>query len=289
MTLRQEPASQIPDEGKQQSQEDGSPQPPVSQKTFSFITWNSDGLQRHLYKDIFAYLHEHDIVSILETWAVDNKYDDLLTGFTGFSSYAIKTSSRGRASGGITVFVKDIWKLSVQRLCYTCRYAVVLLLNKAIFGLENDILAVFSYLPPEGSPSYNDQDEKNGVIILHELMQKVTADYPNAHIILSGDLNARIGEMKDYIPGDTLEHILANGDDWYESDDFDRVRNTKDVTVNDFGLELIRLCKTLSIHVVNGRVAGDENGEFTCVTPRGCSMVDYFIVSSCLFGSLSSL
>lgn len=40
------------------------------------------------------------------------------------------------------------------------------------------------------------------------------------------------------------------------------------------------MCKLQDIHIVNGRVQGDENGEFTCVTPRGCSTVDYFIAST---------
>lgn len=216
------------------------------------------------------------------------KYHELLDGFSAFSTGAIKSSSRGRASGGITVFVKNKWETDVKRLYHNFRYTVVLMLSKHIFGLEQDILAMFSYLPPEGSSSYNDQDENNGVIILLELLQKAKAEYPNTAILLSGDLNARIGVMKDYILGHTLTYVLEQGNDWYDSDVFDRVRHTKDDTVNDFGIKLVNMCKLLGIHVVNGRVEGDENGEITCVTPKGCSIVDYFIASTSLFENLLS-
>ena len=49
------------------------------------------------------------------------------------------------------------------------------------------------------------------------------------------------------------------------------------------GLALIKLCKTYGIHIFNGRLHNDVNGNFTCVTHNGASIVDYIIASSCLF------
>ena len=39
----------------------------------------------------------------------------------------------------------------------------------------------------------------------------------------------------------------------YESDEFDKERNTKDSHTNNFGISIIELCKTYGIHILNGR------------------------------------
>ena len=53
--------------------------------------------------------------------------------------------------------------------------------------------------------------------------------------------------------------------------------------LNNHGRSLIELCKSQDIHMLNGRTIGDLNGELTCFTHSGCSLVDYTIASSTLF------
>ena len=43
------------------------------------------------------------------------------------------------------------------------------------------------------------------------------------------------------------------------------------------------MCRTLNIHFVNGRVGKDTDGDVTFVSAAGCSVIDYFIISSELF------
>ena len=45
----------------------------------------------------------------------------------------------------------------------------------------------------------------------------IMSDYPNANILIMGDLNARIGTKQDYID-DSSKHISCM--DWYVSDNF---------------------------------------------------------------------
>lgn len=58
-------------------------------------------------------------------------------------------------------------------------------------------------------------------------------------------------------------------------------RKSKDKVVNTFGRCL--LCHNLNIHFVNGRMGKDIDGEFTFMSAAGCSVIDYFIISSELF------
>ncbi|MEW8484145.1 MAG: hypothetical protein AB2705_03135 [Candidatus Thiodiazotropha sp.] len=82
--------------------------------------------------------------------------------------------------------------------------------------------------------------------------------------------------------------FIFDDDSFYENDDFDIRRNSKDKVQNNFGLYLIDLCKSFGGHIVNGRLAGDKHGEITCIANEGCSIVDYLIVSSKVFSFISS-
>lgn len=52
------------------------------------------------------------------------------------------------------------------------------------------------------------------------------------------------------------------------------------------GQSLIDLCCTLDIHTVNGRLLRDIDGNFTCTSNEGKSVVDFFLLSSALFTCL---
>ena len=54
-------------------------------------------------------------------------------------------------------------------------------------------------------------------------------------------------------------------------------------------MTLIELCKTLGIHMLNGRIFNDKTGNFTSTANDGSSLVDYFIVSSNLFSYITHL
>ena len=54
-----------------------------------------------------------------------------------------------------------------------------------------------------------------------------------------------------------------------------------------FGLSLIDLCCEHDIHMLNGRISDDVEGNFTCISNEGRSLVDYIIASSSLFDKFS--
>ena len=139
----------------------------------------------------------------------------------------------------------------------------------------------FTYIAPENSPIYTEED--NGITILNERISEVILQYPNAELFLAGDLNARISTMQDFIPEDDLEFVFGDTD--YPTDPFDMQRRSKDETYNRFGISLLDLCCTHNIHVLNGRLFDDKNGEITCVANGGSSVVDYILASTTLFES----
>ena len=50
---------------------------------------------------------------------------------------------------------------------------------------------------------------------------------------------------------------------------------------------LMDMCISCRLRFLNGRHRGDYWGKFTCFTPRGCSVVDYVIVSAELYDKVA--
>ena len=95
-------------------------------------------------------------------------------------------------------------------------------------------------------------------------------------MILCGDLNARTGNCSDFIPYDSDLSIRSS---FRYIVDSAIPRTSKDVTVNTQGRYLLDLFISSRIRIENGRLDGDPHGDYTCYTPRGCSVVDYAVVS----------
>ena len=66
-------------------------------------------------------------------------------------------------------------------------------------------------------------------------------------------------------------------------------RKSKDCHVyNGFGLSLIDLCCEYDVHILNGRLFDDIDGNFTCISNDGLNIVDYILASTNLFELFSS-
>ena len=116
---------------------------------------------------------------------------------------------------------------------------------------------------------------------------QIVQQYPDADIMLAGDFNARVVMIIRIFYIMMNQTLFFQNEAMYESDLFELPKKSKDLNHNSFGLSLIELCKTYGIHILNGRSPGDRDGEITCVANDGCSIVDYFIVSSSLFPLVS--
>ena len=145
-----------------------------------------------------------------------------------------------------------------------------------------DVIFYLVYVSPEGSPIYRNFVEKDGIKILQKNISDITRDYPNSHLFLGGDLNARTKDFLDYIPSDDL--LFVYGDTDYIGDTFDLPRNNRDILkFNMFGKTLTDFCRTNDLHINNGRLFDDTDGNFTSSANNGVSVVDYNICNTALF------
>ena len=86
----------------------------------------------------------------------------------------------------------------------------------------------------------------------------------------------------DYTPNDDFDLVFGDSD--YPNDTFNIDRNSKKINVNNrFGLCLINMCCENDIHMLNGRPYDDVDGNITCISNEGKSLVDYIIASTSIF------
>ena len=108
-------------------------------------------------------------------------------------------------------------------------------------------------------------------------------------VIIMGDLNCRVGQETDYIESDDGDRFLnlpaqldhTNYDDIVDDNScIIKNRTSADLVINETGRELLQLCRTNKLYILNGRVGTEPEGGFTCHTSRGSSVVDYIIVGN---------
>jgi len=90
-------------------------------------------------------------------------------------------------------------------------------------------------------------------------------------VLKAGDMNARVGQTCDYINND---RPLPDNDAILIDTPLFQV--SRDLTSNRFGDNLLDICKSTNLRIVNGRLNGDQ-GKWTCITQNGQSVVDYVI------------
>jgi hypothetical protein len=161
---------------------------------------------------------------------------------------------------------------------------ISLLFDKQMLHLEKDLLMCFAYVPPEGASFYNDKQETNGVQHLELDVLDLTSRYPDTHLLLAGDFNARTGNKQDFICNDNVDYMDFS--EYYPRDGFDTERSSRDTEVNNFGESLLELCCSVGVHMLNGRYS-DRPGEFTCLPTVGKSVVDYIIMDTELHSKIT--
>ena len=231
-----------------------------------------------------------DIFGLIETWSdYTGEFKDLLDNYLTYDVVRKKKKNSIRNNGGLIVFImKDLFANQfVSRLFNYFQGCIILYLRTSIFQGMSDMILYITYVSPEGSNIYINLDEKNGISSLENNVCTIRSQYPACSIFLAGDLNARTKNFIDFIPDDNLQFVF-NTDVVYNDDNFHMPRNNRDAErYNLFGRTFVDLCCTHNLHVLNGRLFDDVDGNFTCFTSNGCSVVDYHIASTSLFPFIS--
>ena len=105
---------------------------------------------------------------------------------------------------------------------------------------------------------------------------------PSAYILILGDFNTRLGPNNSVL----AKHINLEFDEssppW-----LNRPRSSRDKIITPHATLLINLCLNLHIAILNGTWGKDIPGEYTHLSIRGPSVIDYAIASPALFPFLS--
>ena len=197
-----------------------------------------------------------DIVCVCETHLIGNESISI----NGYSSYCnnrlVKKGKRKRGSGGVAILVSNklLSNFVVSRLDCLCDGLIGIRLMSR--NVNQSILVLSCYLPPEGSPW------ANTTLFFSNLTKQVYEMKEDDMIILAGDFNARIGGNEDFIG--TLDNVNP--------------RVIIDTRTNSYGDILLDFLKDCKLCICNGRIT-PESDNFTCSNSKGQSVVDYVITT----------
>ena len=246
------------------------------------MSWNVQGLYLKLRQyDFIQFCKQFDIFSLSEINNCSQQYIE-----EKFPEYDIYISKREHfKGGGLAVFVLKTIKQFVSKIEIDMNECIVLNLKKDILRFDEDIICCFPYIAHEYSILFNDSIKK-GMEILIDLHNLLNLTHCQKYWIIAGDLNARTGNLIDFIQSHNLQLYLdaVNGaDDIFDDIQCSR-RNTRDASfTNLYGRQLIEFCKNTSMLILNGRTEGDMKGNITCIANKGKTIVDYFLISKSIF------
>ena len=247
--------------------------------------------------DFEDFVNNHDIIFLTET-----KLDDLDN--CNISGYTLFRKNRGvckKKSGGIGVFVKNCYtenikiveNVSFQKRIVSdksyYKFVNFHVPNETLFlklsgvtvadcVMENKpILFGVSYVSPSSSDYVNRH--------FFEEMELCLSHFDDCHILLTGDFNARTGDLTDFLWNDN-EDLTGdeNMSDIIDVLGIQKKRLNSDKVYNQFGCDLVDFCISQGLLIMNGRTGKDKNiGKPTC---KGVSVVDYFLANPSLFPSV---
>ena len=140
-------------------------------------------------------------------------------------------------------------------------------IDKSLCG--KDVFLGSVYFSPSGTKEHISKQ-------FRDLSEEIAKFQQKGEVIIQGDFNARTGREKDFVN----PHIMDENYNHREAENMGVVqRNSEDTTINPRGEELLELCKSLDMVILNGRKVSDLWGKMTSHQHNGSAVVDYVIVS----------
>ena len=223
-------------------------------------------------------IEKSDIVGISETHIYNEVLDELdIPNFIrlGYKNRK-KQAKANKSSGGVAVFAKyEI--ANIVELHKTKNDDIIWIKIKQ----ENLDRSKYVYI---GTAYVSDENRKKTISEKIQGLSKDIEDIKDkgGEVILQGDLNARTAQERDWVDNDKYDPEMSPVS--YELSP----RSSLDKVLDPKGKELLDICKTNELCIVNGRKTGDILGNFTSFQPNGSSVIDYGIVSQSLFESVLS-
>ena len=247
----------------------------------SFLTWNVNGLSRYKFDAVQDFLSGFMVVCLMETWLRDGTESQFeLPNHTRFGTVpANRRSERGRRSGGMLLFVsKQIETLTTKLEARYLRNNMLWLKYTPESGKR--CVVGFLYNPPKDSPFAIPDIYEELCMALESVMLYVDPhNKQDSTVVILGDHNARTGQLLDsesvVSEGAFQPELLADVAEDYVLPD----RRSHDSVVNYYGRCLLEFCKSTEMRIMNGRVAGCNDG-YTYISTAGQSTIDYALVNT---------
>ena len=256
--------------------------PYITSQTLRLACWNIKGFcsrvvgNKLMDPDFLSEINGTDILGLSETHIYDEILDKL--DIPGFSRVGYKNRKKikniNKTSGGLAIFAKDSIAKKLELFKTSNNDVIWIKLDKKHHELSNDVYIGSVYVSGENNTkSINDKIKNLSDDI--ELIKKKKGD-----IIFQGDFDARTSNTNDFVDYD--KHDVTSEVDIIEHPDLPP-RSSADLVTNANGKEVLDLCKTYNLCIINGRKTGDHLGNFTSFQPGGNSIIDYTITSQNLF------
>ena len=247
----------------------------VTIDSLSIAAWNVCGIKSKLDDPEFiTQLNPHHIIILGETFLSNDELH--IQGFKCKNIFYRKKHKKAkRHSGGVSVLIKSNIEKYVSPVKTTAESLIWLKISNQLTGFPQDTYCCCAYIPPYGSPYYTTHPDLD----LFDLLSHDLSHYAKiGHVMVSGDLNSRIGSKPDALLCTELNaHIDTPGLDTIKPPP----RLSMDSKSNVWGNKLLDLCIAHNLCLLNGRTIGDLAGNFTFFGP-GFSVIDLTIVDDFL-------
>ena len=134
------------------------------QITVSLGYLNIGGLAAKLVSnDFIDYLNTFSLMCLTETFVDKGFKITALKEFIIFIAPAKKLSRQGRHSRGVVVCIRKCFAHLFRQVTVKFGNFIVLESSKALLNTDKDVLFIFIYIPPSGSPAYAQTSNSVGV------------------------------------------------------------------------------------------------------------------------------
>ena len=240
--------------------------------------WNVGGLMSKSYNKLndaifLKQIEKFDIIFLAETHVGHDQCIHKIGNY--YCHFVCRSASKhnNRTFGGLAMLCRIEFKPHIKILKNTKSDFQWIKLEKEFFNFDQDLFICMVYDPPENS-SYSKGIDHN----ILDCIEKDITHYQNlGNILICGDFNARVSTEPDFIVNDDNGYIPLHSN--YIVDKQILSRHNMDSKLDNRGRDLLDLCVSNQLRILNGRTFGDTIGSYTCFTPNGCSTVDYVLIS----------
>jgi exonuclease III len=248
--------------------------------------WNIHGaiitkLETHEHLlDLFQHV---DVVALSETHHFPGNTFPVLSRFSCFD-VAKPVTPQGvvqKHSGGIVVLVRETWANNTA-VWNTTRDGTRIWLRLGN-AFQRPLFLCIVYAAPQGSP-YADSS------LFDHICQEVGEAMSLGSVLLAGDFNAKTSTNTDFIDCNQLADVLLVPHAIENTLPNDMLeRQNRDTVTAGWHREFLDLYRTTGLFILNGRTPRDISREYTCLSNKSFSTMDYFLMTTNQFEGVKGL